>query len=164
MFIETQHLFLRPLEKTDFSGLCLLDTDIEVRHFFPEGPLTVEQVREELDRLIREWDEWGYGIFAAIDKKTHRFIGRCGFAKLKSGDVEMGYLFLKEYWGRGLATEVAIALLEWAKAHVPIERIVGFAPLVHVASLRVLEKAGMVFFKKDMYQGIECAFYEKRLY
>lgn len=158
--IETQRLILRPPKQEDFLALCVLDMDPEVRSFFPEGPLTSEQVQIELDRFILEWREWGYGIFSVIDKTNNHLIGRCGFAKLKSGVVEMGYLFLKEHWGKGLATEVTIAMLAWAKTHVPIEKITAFAPISHPASLRVLQKARMNFVRKDFYQGIECDFYE----
>ncbi len=158
--IETERLRMRPLERQDLAGVCLLDTDPEVRSFFPEGELAPDQARRELERNISEWEKWGYGIFATFEKKTNSFIGRCGFARLASGVIEFGYLLLKPYWGLGYATEATQAILNWGFAHTDIDRVVGFAPVDHVASLRVLEKVGMVFCRKDFYQGIECAFYE----
>ena len=161
--IETQRLILRPLKNIDFKDLCLLDMDPVVRSFFPEGPLDIEQVHDELERHIAEWQRLGFGIFAAILKYNNKFIGRCGFAKLDSGEVEMGYLFLKEYWSQGYATETAIALLQWAEKNVSAKRIIGFAPISHSASIKVLEKSGMEFFKTDFYHDIQCNYYQKLL-
>ena len=161
--IETERLFLRPLNIFDFHNFKQLDMDPEVRSFFPEGPLSIDQVLPELERYIYEWETLGFGIFAVIEKASHQFIGRAGFAQLDSGIVEMGYLFFKECWGKGFATEVAIAILKWAETNVPIDRIVGFAPKKHIASWKVLEKIGMTFYKTDFYQDIECVYYYKKM-
>ena len=158
--IETERLTLRPIQQIDFEDVYALDSDPEVRHFFPEGPLNAEQVQKELERHIAEWEKVGVGIFAVIEKKTNQFIGRCGFAQLPNGVTEFGYLIKKELWGQGYATEAAIALLEWGAKHIPADRIIGFAPLNHVASIRILEKIGMKFWKMDIYQNIPCVFYQ----
>src|SRR6185437_2407187 len=79
VILETERLYLRPLEVDDFEGLCLLDTDPEVRSYFPEGVLNIDEVRKELNRYISEWETLGFGIFAVVEKKTNQFIGRCGF-------------------------------------------------------------------------------------
>lgn len=157
---ETERLFLRPLMENDFEALCALDMDLEVRSYFPEGVLSREEIAKELKRFIVEWEVLGFGIFAIIEKKTNRFMGRSGFAKLNTGEVEFGYLLLKEYWGQGYATEASKAILAWGMQHIPTDHIVGFAPLHHPASLRVLEKCGMQYFKMDTYQNIQCAFYK----
>ncbi len=157
--IETARLILRPLCAADFEALCILDGDPAVRAYFPEGILNGTEVQKELDRYIDAWNANGFGLFAAIDKQSNQLIGRCGFAKLISGEVEFGYLFLQPYWNKGYATEASQALLAWAVQHLPVDYIVGFAPTHHTASLRVLEKCGMKFFKLDTYRNIECAFY-----
>ncbi len=110
--IETERLYLRPVERHDLDALCILDTDTEVRHFFPEGALTPSTIQQEIERFIQEWQVFGFGMFSFFEKKTGKFVGRGGFAKLQSGEVELGFLFLKNCWGQGYATEVSIALLE----------------------------------------------------
>ena len=159
MLIETERLILRAVQRTDFTDLCILDSDPEVRSYFPEGALEIEQIARELERFIREWENLGFGMFSVIEKSSKRFIGRSGFAKLESGVVEFGYLLLKEYWGQGYATEASKALLHWGSENIPVDHIVGFAPAHHFASRRVLEKCGMQYFKMDIYQGIVCVFY-----
>ncbi len=158
-FLETDRLYLRPLVQTDFESICRLDTHPAVRAFFPEGILTPAQVQAELARHLLSWQNLNFGIFAVIHKESQSFIGRAGFAQLKNGTVEMGYLFLPEYWGEGYATEAAQALLTWGIAHIPVDRIVGFAPCDHMASRRVLEKCSMQFDRIDLYKDLPCAFY-----
>ncbi len=158
-YLETDRLYLRPLVQTDFEDLCVLDSNSKVRAFFPEGVLTPAQVQVELDRHLQSWEVLGFGIFGVIHKANHSFIGRAGFAQLKNGTVEMGYLFLPEYWGQGYATEAAEAVLPWGLEHIPVDRIIGFAPCDHYASRRVLEKCGMQFERIDFYRDIPCAFY-----
>lgn len=160
--IETKRLFMRPLEVGDLENICLLDTDPEIRSYFPEGALTNEQAKRELDRNILEWERWGHGIFAMFEKETNVFVGRCGFARLSSGVIEFGYLLLKPYWGKGYATEATQAILDWGFENTDIDCVVGFAPLDHLASRRVLEKVGMKYCNTDFYQEIECVFYELR--
>lgn len=159
VFIETARLILRPVQRTDFADLCILDSDPEVRSYFPEGALDIEQIARELERFIKEWENLGFGMFVAIEKNNNQFIGRCGFAKLETGIVEFGYLLLKEYWGQGYATEASLALLGWGEKNIPTDHIVGFAPANHLASRRVLEKCGMQYHKMDIYQDIVCVFY-----
>ncbi len=160
ILIETERLYIRPILESDFDDLCLLDMDPEVRSFFPEGALNAQQVRKELDRFILEWGALGFGIFSVVDKESMRFIGRCGFAKLRTGEVEVGYLLLKDYWGKGIATEAANAVIEWGRHHIPVDHIIGWAPLIHVASIKILEKCGMIFDHYGMYQNLECGFYQ----
>jgi len=157
--IHTARLHLRPLVQADFESLCALDTDPQVRAFFPEGVLTPTQVQQDLTRNLAGWQTLGFGVFAALHQETQSCIGRCGFAQLKDGTVEMGYLFRPAYWGLGLATEAAMALLQWGRQHIPVDRIIGFAPCDHDASRRVLEKCGMTFERIGMYRDIPCAFY-----
>ncbi len=161
--LETERLRLRPIQKLDFEDLCILDSDPDVRRYFPEGALEIEQIAREVDRFVMEWKTLGFGMFAAIEKNNNHFIGRCGFAKLESGEVEFGYLLLKEYWGQGYATEASKALLEWGVKNIPTDHIVGFAPANHLASRRVLEKCGMQYHKMDIYQDIVCVFYQKKI-
>jgi len=162
VLVETDRLFMRPLKMSDLKVVCRLDMDPDVRSFFPEGALSEGQVEREMQRNVGEWERWGYGIFAVFEQETGHFIGRVGFARLDTGVVEFGYLILKEHWGKGYATEATQAILEWGFDNTELECVIGFAPMEHLASRRVLEKVGMVFTHTDFYQNIECGFYEIR--
>jgi RimJ/RimL family protein N-acetyltransferase len=74
----TERLLFRPFRETDLDDLTALYGDAEVMRFLGEGrPLD----RERLDRMLRHWQEHGFGIWALFDKEGG-FVGRCGVAYL----------------------------------------------------------------------------------
>ena len=137
-----------------------LDMDPEVRAHFPEGVLTPELIKERISRNRASFQDNGFCDLAVVDLGNGQFTGRAGFALMEGGDVEVGYLFLKRYWGRGLAQESLRALLIWASDNLDVSRIVAYAPRQHTASLNVMRKSGMRYCKTEETRGIECDFYE----
>lgn len=79
IILETERLLLRHLVMDDLDELFTLYSDHEIRKYFPEGVLTREETKEEL-----EWHMNGHprhpelGLWATIHKATGKFIGRCG--------------------------------------------------------------------------------------
>ena len=161
--LTSERLGFRILEEHDFENLVKLDMDPEVRAFFPGGVSTPELLREKIIRSSRCILEKGFGEFSVNDLKTSKFLGRAGFAELDSGEIEVGYLFLKEYWGQGLATEALNALLGWAENVLLVSRILAYAPANHHASIRVMNKAGMRFLKTEAQNGENFTYYEHPL-
>jgi RimJ/RimL family protein N-acetyltransferase len=111
LILETKRLLLRHLVIEDLAKLFALYRNPEIRKYFPEGVLTREETREEL-----EWHMNGHpehpelGLWATVHKETGKFVGRCGLLPWKIDDrqeVEIAYLLDKAYWGRGLATDAA---------------------------------------------------------
>jgi RimJ/RimL family protein N-acetyltransferase len=163
-FITTsERLGFRLPDDTDFDDLVRLDTDPDVRAQFPDGTLTPDQIRERIATNRANFDANGYGDFAAVDLETGKFAGRAGFGSIDGGEIEVGYVFLKEFWGRGLAQESLRALLAWAGQALSVPRILAYAPVQHTASLNVMNKCGMRFLKTDIMRGVECDFYEHPL-
>lgn len=158
--LESRRIGFRKLEESDLPNLLKLDTDPEVRAFFPDGVSTPELLREKITRSLASFIEKGYGEFSMTELKTNRFIGRAGFAGLEDGEIEVGYLLLKEYWGQGLASEALVALLDWAGKSLSVPRILAYAPVDHQASFGVMRKAGMRYLKTEIARGVNCKFYE----
>ena len=73
---------------------------------------------------------------------------------METGEVEVGYLIVKKFWGMGYASEVLSALLSWSKNNIDKDCILAFAPLDHKASHRVMEKSGMEYYKTDFGHGV----------
>jgi ribosomal-protein-alanine N-acetyltransferase len=94
--IETERLELRPLTMDDLDALALIYRDPEVRKYFPEGTLTYEQTREELEWIIDVYyGQHGFGLWATTHKETNEFIGRCGLLPWTidgRSEVEVAYL------------------------------------------------------------------------
>lgn len=161
--LKSSRIGFRKLEENDLPKLVKLDTDPEVRAFFPGGVSTPDLLREKIAKSRASFVENGFGEFSMTELKTDRFMGRAGFAGLDDGEIEVGYLLLKEYWGQGLASEALVALLDWARKSLPVPRILAYAPVDHLASLGVMRKAGMRYLKTGHAHGVNCTFYEYSL-
>ncbi len=150
--IETERLRLRLLTMDDLDVLAEIYQDPEVRRFFPEGTLTREETRKELEWIINVYyAQHGFGLWAAIYKETGEFIGRCGLLPWTiegRSEVEVAYMLAKPYWGRGLATEAAGAILEHGFKTLPVERLICLIDAGHEASIRVAGNIGMTFEKE----------------
>jgi len=78
--LETSRLTFRRLEPDDLDDLFALYRDPQVRRFFPEGTLTHEETKEELDWFLNGHPQRPeLGLWATIHKASQRFIGRCGW-------------------------------------------------------------------------------------
>lgn len=161
--LSSERLLFRPFEHTDvdLEHLYSLDSDPDVRRFFPDCA-TREDAKKSLERFLDLWGKHRLTRFAVFDKETGHFIGRAGFMFLEDTDeIELGYAFFKEYWGKGLATEASRALLSWLRENHPdVKRIICFTTLENRPSVAVMERLGMCFWKDEDYKGIPHCFYE----
>ena len=147
IIIETERLLLRHLIMDDLDELYSLYQDYEIRQFFPEGVLSYEETKEEL-----EWHMHGHpkhpelGLWATVYKETGKFIGRCGlipWAIEEKDEVEIAYLLDKAFWGQGLATEAAKGILQYGFEKLNLFRLICLIDPENIASQKVAKKIGM---------------------
>src|SRR4026208_1850502 len=109
VILETNRLILRHLIMDDMDDLFALYSNPEVRKYFPEGTLTYEEAKEELEWFLNGHPEHPeLGLWATTQKEPYRFIGRWGRRPWTIDgrtEVEVAYLLDKAYWRRGLGTE-----------------------------------------------------------
>lgn len=92
---------------------------------------------------------------AGVYRENGELIGFCGLDHLWGGEeIEIGYWLAPDYWGKGLATEAAQAVLRYGFGRLGLLRIVAVAHPENQASIRVLEKLGMAFEKTVLHEGI----------
>ena len=147
--LETERLLLRHLAPADLDALYALYRDPEIRQFYPEGDLTLDETRAEL-----EWFLNGHprhpelGLWATVLKSTGKFIGRCGLLPWElegQHEVEVAYLIARTHWGQGLGTEAAQGVLDYGFTQLNLPRLVCLIDEANEASKRVAEKIGMRF-------------------
>lgn len=156
--LETNRLILRRLLPDDLDNLFALYSDPEIRKYFPDGTLTYEVTKEELEWFLNGHPKHPeLGLWATILKETNQFIGRCGLLPWTiegQAEVEIAYLIAKEYWRQGLATEAAQAILQYGFEQLGLSRLVCFIDPANIASQRVAEKIGMTLEKEmDGFEG-----------
>lgn len=157
--IEAPRMILRLIQESDLDQIAELNLDPEVRKFFPGGIQTREQSKQRMDEFMSFYEQYGLPCFIISDKITNEFIGRCGFGPIETGEIEVGYLIARKFWGMGYATEVLKSLLDWSKTNIKAEFIIAFAPIEHKASHRVMEKSNMKYYKDGIGHGLQCRFY-----
>jgi RimJ/RimL family protein N-acetyltransferase len=150
--LETARLTLRPWTPADIDGLHALWTDADVRRWlWDDLVISREQAESTVAGSIRLAEEFGLGMWAAQSWNGEAIIGFCGFRFIEdTKDVELMYGFLPAYWGCGLATEAARAVLDYGFADGLFELVYGRTDAPNQASARVLERLGMPFEERIM--------------
>jgi len=148
--IETDRLILRELALTDASGMYLLDADPEVHRYLGNKPITsMEQAQDNILFIQTQYEKAGSGRWAVEDKISGQFMGWGGLKFIT--DVvndhqyfyEVGYRLIPAFWGKGYATEIAVASIHYGFKVLGLTEIFAMTDVANLASQRVLEKAGM---------------------
>lgn len=101
---------LRPFNDDDFHNLRKLDSDAEIMKFTPAKiPQTVDQTRARLERYSNM-----DGVWAAELKDTSDFVGWFMLIKTDLEFPEIGFMIVKDFWGKGLATEIGREIIAHA--------------------------------------------------
>ena len=152
IILETKRLVLRHQVLQDLDALWALYCDPEITRYIPDAPRSRQEAKEEL-----EWHRNGHprfpelGLWATIHRETGKFIGRCGLLPWtidERQEVEVAYTIAREYWGQGLATEAAKAILNYGFEQLNLSRLVSLIDSENIASQKVAEKIGMTFEKE----------------
>jgi RimJ/RimL family protein N-acetyltransferase len=131
--VETARLLLRRWQDDDLERMVALYADPHLSRFLNiDGrPWPRERTLGAFEHFRRQWREKGSGPWAAIDKRTGRWLGQIGLNELPrwSGPdrVEVGWDLHPSVWGQGLATEGARAALAYGFKVVGLERIISTA-------------------------------------
>ncbi len=147
VILETPRLVLREFDDDDVEAYYRMGIEPELLRYTNRVPLRDREHALEMLRSRRQTDyqKRGYGRWACVLKASGEVIGFCGPRYLEDlGEVEIGYRLLTAYWGRGLATEAAAACLAHGFGELGLSRIIGLVDPENGASIRVLEKIGMI--------------------
>ena len=164
--IETDRLIMRDLMDEDVHGMFAMDSDAEVHKFLGNKPIsTLAEAQKYIDAVKQQYIENGIGRWAVVEKESGIFVGWSGFKLIKdeiggkSNFYDLGYRFIKNYWGKGYATETAVASLNHGFTKLDYNEICGMADVDHIASNAILQKIGLVKRNEFIYDGTLHNFY-----
>ena len=146
MVLETERLVLRKLTRSDFGNLCTILQDEETMYAY-NGAFSDEEVRDWLDKQLAVYEQEGFGLWAVELKETGEFIGQCGLAMSRWKEhrlLEVGYLFRRQFWHKGYATEAAVACKEYAFNVLGAGEVCSIIRDTNLASQGVARRNGMV--------------------
>jgi RimJ/RimL family protein N-acetyltransferase len=156
--LETPRLRLRPRTLSDFDACFAMDQDPRVAHFIWGEPPEPESYRKVLrGRFAPDWPTRG-GIWTVEERAAPGFLGWCGLFPLEeTGLIEIGYRYVPEVWGRGIATEAAACALDHGFRVFQFDPIVAVVHLDNRASQRVVEKIGLQRLADGFHYGVTVA-------
>ncbi len=151
MVLETKRLYLRQMTQEDYPALCKILQDEEVMYAY-EHAFSDEEVQQWLDRQLARYEQYGFGLWAAVLKEKEQMIGQCGLTMQDySGRqvLEIGYLFQKLFWHQGYAIEAASACKEYAFETLGAKEVFSIIRDTNIASQNVARRNGMA--EKDCF-------------
>jgi [ribosomal protein S5]-alanine N-acetyltransferase len=154
--LMTPRLHLRPFVLADQDAIHAVYADATVMRYVGHGAHrtlaeTVNALRIYGDVLVQR----GYSFLAVTERESGRVIGDGGLHPMGGvgPDVELGYTLARSAWGRGYATELGQALVEYAFTALGVPRVVAQVEPANTASRHVLAKLGMTEREERMAYG-----------
>lgn len=156
VIIETPRLLIRQWVPDDWKRARPLFTLPEVMRYIGDGkPRSDEQIQRFINGGIEQTIKRGWALWPVIYKEDAELIGFCGFNDGYAPDVEIGWRLLPGYWGRGLATEAARAVLNYGFNVIGFPHVISVAQADNVASIKIMEKLGMQLQSRSCEPGTE---------
>ncbi|MBS1564622.1 MAG: GNAT family N-acetyltransferase [Bacteroidetes bacterium] len=161
IFAETERLLLREILPSDDEGMFALDSDAAVHRYLGNKPVkSIEESRQLIAFIRQQYIDNGIGRWAVIEKATGDFIGWSGLKLVTEPTnghthfYDVGYRLIRQYWGKGFATESARVALQYGFETLEQDMLYGMADVENLASGNVLEKIGMKRGETFLVQGI----------
>jgi RimJ/RimL family protein N-acetyltransferase len=144
--LETYRLLLREFQETDAAFvLRLVNEPSWLRFIGDRGVHSLEDARRYLEDGPRaSYARNGFGLWCVVPRESGAPAGMCGLVRRETlPEVDVGFAFLPEAWGRGYASEAAAAVLVHARDRLGLRRVLAITTPDNHPSIRVLERIGM---------------------
>lgn len=164
--IETERLILRKFTLEDLDAFAVLMADPEVMRFSLSGPMkNRKHVKEYLQkRVLDHYLQYGYGIYAVIQKVDPLPIGYAGLIRQNiegENKTELGYRLLPKHWGKWLATEACLAICQYAFTQLGLNELISIIEAENTRSINVAKRIGMTYFKEASFHNTPVQIYRK---
>jgi ribosomal-protein-alanine N-acetyltransferase len=154
--IETKRLHLREFSLNDAKDLFLLNSDPDVIKYTGDNHFKNLEEAQQLIINYDQYEKYKMGRLTVLLKETNEYLGWCGLKyHNESDEVDIGFRFFKKEWGKGYATEAAVACLKYGFETLKLKRIIGRVLKDNIASINVMKKIGMHFEREELLHGMQ---------
>ncbi|MDN3454504.1 MULTISPECIES: GNAT family N-acetyltransferase [unclassified Psychrobacter] len=157
--IETERLYLRQWQSSDFASFAEINANPEVMRYFPKLLTTKvsDIIANKCQQLIQDngWGLWAIGLKDREENSGH-FIGFVGLNDTHTDmsfapAVEIAWRLHSDYWGQRYATEAARASLDFAFTELGLEEVVSFTAVINKRSQLIMQRIGMIDTQDNFY-------------
>ena len=145
---ETERTYLRKFTIYDTELLFKLNNNPNVIKYVGEPVPVLEKMIDVLNNIILpQYSLYNHGRWAVHLKSNHQFMGWCGLKFIKErNEIDLGYRYFEDFWGKGHATECAKATLKYGFEVLKMNRIMAQAHVENIASQNVILKCGLEYY------------------
>ena len=151
LIIETERLLIRPFNLEDIEPSFEMNLDAEVSRYTGDGGVVSKQEIERriVENVFGDYQKHGYGRLAVELKEERKFIGFTGLKYIENlKEVELGYRFMRDYWGKGIATETGRACIDLGFNTLDLSKIIAMVLPENEGSIHVLDKLSFKYEKQ----------------
>jgi len=146
---EAERVYLREFIESDWIGVHNYASQEQVSEHQTWEPNSKEESKEFVNQVFDDAQKMPRTrfTFAIVHKEDEIMIGS-GEISIRCFDNKTGeisYILNPDYWGKGIATEVAKVVIEFGFSELNLHRIYATCAPKNVGSQKVLEKSGMSF-------------------
>ena len=148
---ETDRLQVRHLTLNDLDDLAALCADPVAMQYMDDGETLSREICEKWIGICQDkYAGRGYGTSGVYEKDSGKFVGICGVVRAPENDYdEIIYALGQPYWGKGYATEVAGAMLDYVFEISELDEIYATIHAENIASQKMMAKLSMPHLKDD---------------
>jgi ribosomal-protein-alanine N-acetyltransferase len=161
--LETERLWVRRLRMDDAPALLEILSDAETVKYWGRPMMTELAQAENYTRENLRWMDDGHCLYWGVEEKASgRLVGTCTLFKLDPNNRrgEIGYLLNREYWHRGIMSEVLARVIQYAFDEFGLHRLEADTDPANEASIRLLERFGFqregLFRDRWLVNGVWC--------
>lgn len=153
--LETERLIVRELDLKDLDDLFELYSYDGMTDYMEKLFPYEEEYQYQKAYIENMYRFFGYGMWLVFEKESGKLVGRAGVEHREEldGELELGYAIGKPFWGRGYATEVCQAILNYVREELGFEEISGLVEPENKISVYLLEKLGFSLEKELVLEG-----------
>lgn len=164
---DSTRLSFRLFNQDDGELLWQLDQDPDVMKYITGGKInTMADINNTFLPRLKKFTNpaKGWGLWQVCDKSSHEYLGwilvrpmnffnqEHDLPTTAENDIEIGWRFFKKHWGKGYASEAALAVKTALMTQASIDYISAIAMEDNIGSISIMKKLGMTFVKKELHQ------------
>ncbi len=165
---ESERLLYRQLSLNDAEALFKMDSDPLVHKYLGNNPKkNIEEVETDIKHILAQYQRNNIGRVAVVLKDTNEFIGWAGLKKVDDAVIngfqnhyDLGYRFLRKFWGNGYASEAAQRSAEFGFIDLNLDTLYAFTDIEHKVSQSILMKIGFQKQGRFIFDEDECLWLE----